>query len=98
MHLRCTGLLTGNRRLRNCQCNSERQKLNVKLHRRFWCAKPLAHSPLPFFRRSQNIDGEVASPGKRHARPIIATGTWDGLLVEGMLPEIITTKRSPEQS
>jgi hypothetical protein len=46
-----------------------------------------ADLPLPFFNKSQNADGDVASPGKRQARPTIAIGTWFGLLVEGMVPE-----------
>jgi hypothetical protein len=45
------------------------------------------HSPFPFFNRSQNFEGEVASPGNLHAIPTIATGTCAGFEVEGMMPE-----------
>jgi hypothetical protein len=33
------------------------------------------HSPFPFFNMTQNFDGELASPGKRHAKPTTAIGT-----------------------
>lgn len=49
------------------------------------------YEPLPFFRRSQNLDGEVASPGKRHASPTMAMGACAGLLVEGMFATGSTT-------
>jgi hypothetical protein len=32
-------------------------------------------SPLPFFNMSQNLEEELASPGKRHDMPTTAIGT-----------------------
>ncbi|KAB8275836.1 hypothetical protein BDV30DRAFT_53472 [Aspergillus minisclerotigenes] len=42
-------------------------------------------SSLPFFSMSQNLDGELASPGKRHAKPTTAIGTSTVVCAEGIL-------------
>lgn len=42
-------------------------------------------SPLPFFSMSQNLHGELASPGKRHAKPTTAIGTSTVVCAEGIL-------------
>ena len=68
--------------------DSETQRLNCQIAAQLLVREAFS-SLTHLFRskRSQNFDGEVASPGKRHARPMMATGTWDELLVEGMLPK-----------
>lgn len=42
-------------------------------------------SPLPFFSMSQNLDEELATPGKRHAKPTTAIGASTVVCAEGIV-------------
>jgi hypothetical protein len=86
MHLDSSGRFWVNKHLRQVSKHMGQRLTECSVqHPNYRISRHMEDLPRPSFSRSHILEGEVASPGNRQAKPTMAIGSWGDSPVDDIL-------------